>query len=61
MELLGVLSQFTVRIVSYTRTMIINGYSIAITFAGSFGRYLKTRPSGLVFKQLPRDLENVNA
>ena len=31
------------------------------TFAGSLSRYLNTRPSGLVFKQLPRDPANVNA
>ena len=39
----------------------IQGYFIAITFAGSPGRYLNTWPSGLVFKQLPRDPANVNA
>ena len=32
--------------VSYARTTIIHGYFIAITFAGSLGRYLNTRPSG---------------
>ena len=53
-------SQFTVGIVSYARTTIIYGHFIAITFAGSLGRYLNTRPSGLVFKQLPRDPANVN-
>ena len=55
------LSQYAVGIVSYARTTIIHGYYIAITFAGSLGRYLNTRPSGLVFKQLPRDSVNVNA
>ena len=54
-------SQFAVGIVSYARTTIIHGYFIAITFAGSLGRYLNTRPSGLVFKQLPRDPANVDA
>ena len=54
-------SQFAVEIVSYARTTIIHGYSIVMTFAGSLGRYLNTRPSGLVFKQLPRDPANVNA
>ena len=34
---------------------------IALTLAGSLGRYLNTRPDGLVFKQLPRDPANVNA
>ena len=57
----AILSQFSVRIVSYARTTIIYGYFIAITFAGFLGRYLNTRPSGLVFKQLPRDPANVNA
>ena len=37
------------------------GYFIEITFAGSLGRYSNTRPSGLVFKQLPRDPAIVNA
>ena len=54
-------SQFSVRIVIYARTSIIHGYFIAITFAGSLGRYLNTRPSSLMFKQLPRDPANVNA
>ena len=27
----------------------------------SLGRYLKTWPSGLVFKQIPRDLATLNA
>ena len=52
---------FAVGIVSYARTTIIHGYFIAITFAGSLGRYLNTRPSGLVCKQLARDPANVNA
>ena len=39
---------------------IIHDYFIAITFAGSLGRYLNTRPNGLVFKQLLRDPANVN-
>ena len=55
------LSQFAVGIVSYERITIIHGYFIAITFAGSLGRYLNTRPSGLVFKQISRDPTNVNA
>ena len=54
-------SQFAIGIVSYARTTIIHGYFIAITFAGSLRRYLNTRPSGLVFKQLPGDPANVNA
>ena len=54
-------SQFAAGIVSYARTTIIHGYFIAITFAGSLGRYLNAWPSGLVFKQLPRDPANVNA
>ena len=54
-------SQFAVGIVCYARTTISNGYFIALTFAGSLGRYLNTRPSGLAFKQLPRDPANVNA
>ena len=33
----------------------------ALTFAGSLGRSLNTRPSGLLFKQFPRDPANVNA
>ena len=41
-------SQFAVVIVCYARTTIIHGYFIAITFAGSLGRYLNARPSGLV-------------
>ena len=52
-------SQFATGIVSYAGTTIIHGYFIAITFAGSFGRYLNTLPSGLEFKQLPRDLEKL--
>ena len=52
-------SQFAVGIVSYARTTIIHIYFIAITFAGSLGRYLNTRPSGLVFKQLSRDPANI--
>ena len=40
---------------------IIHSYFIAITFDGPLGRYLNTRLSGLVFKQLPRDPANVNA
>ena len=54
-------SQFAVGLISYARTTVTHGYFIAITFAGSLGRYLNTRPSGLVFKQLPRDPANVNA
>ena len=61
MELWGVPSEFAVGIVSYARTTIIHDYFIAITFAGSLGRYLNTRPSGLMFKQLTRDPANVNA
>ena len=34
---------------------------IALLLAGSLGRCLKTRPNGLLFKQLPRELANVNA
>ena len=54
-------SQFAVGIISYARPTIINDYFIAITFAGSLGRYFNTRPSGLVVKQLSRDPANVNA
>ena len=54
-------SQLAFGIVSYARTTIIHGYFIAITFAGPLERYLNTRPSDLVFKQLPRDPANVNA
>ena len=54
-------SQYAVGIVSYAKTKIIHGYFIAITFAGSLGRYLNSRPSGLVFKPRPRDPANVNA
>ena len=46
--------------VSYTRTTIIYGYFIAITFAESLG-ILNTRPSDLEYKQLSRDPANVNA
>ena len=35
--------------------------SVQLTFAGSLGRRLNSRPCGLVFKQLPRDPANVNA
>ena len=52
-------SQLAVGIVSYARTTISLGYFIEITFAGSLGKYLNTRPSVLVFKQLPRDPANV--
>ena len=52
---------FTFGIVSYAGIMIIYGYFSTITFAGSLERYLNTIPSGLVFKQLPRDPANVNA
>ena len=55
------LSQFAVGIVSYVRTRIIRGFFITMTFAWSLGRYFNTRPSGFVFKQLPRDPANVNA
>ena len=54
-------SQFGIVIVSYARGTIIDGYFIAITFARSLGRYSKTQPSGLVFKELPRDRANVSA
>ena len=54
-------SQFAVGMISYARKTIIQGYFIVITFAGALGRYLNTRPSGPVFKQLPRDPANVNA
>ena len=54
-------SEFAVGIVSYTRTKIIHGYFIAITFARSLGRDLITRPNGLVYKKLPRNPANVNA
>ena len=33
----------------------------ALTFAGSRGSCLNTRPLGLVFKHLPRDPASVNA
>ena len=47
--------------VKYARITITHVCFIALTLAGSLGRYLNTRPSGLVFKQLPRDPANVNA
>ena len=59
MELCAFSSQFAVGIVNYARKTINHGYFIAITFAGSLGRYLNSRLSGLVFKQLPRDSANV--
>ena len=50
MELWGVFSQFAVGIVSYAITTVVHVYFIAVTFAGSRGRYLNTRHSGLAFK-----------
>ena len=47
--------------VKYARITITHVCFIALTLAGSLGRCLNTRPSGLVFKQLPRDPANVNA
>ena len=41
--------------------MITRVCSIAFKLAGSLGRCLNTQPIGLVFKQLPQDLTNVNA
>ena len=61
MELEPFSSKFVIGIVSYARITTIHGYFITITFAGFIGRYLNTQPSGLVFKQLPRDPANVNA
>ena len=37
-----------------------NMESIALTLAGSHGRFMNTRPDGLVFKQLPWDAANMN-
>ena len=36
-------------------------FFIAFTFVGSLGLCLNTPTYGLVFKQLPKDLANVNA
>ena len=47
--------------VKYARITITHVCFIALILAGSLGRCLSTRPMGLVFKQLPRDLANVNA
>ena len=47
--------------VKYARITITHGCFIALTLAWSLGRCLKTRPLGLVFKQLPQDPANVNA
>ena len=47
--------------VKYARITITHVCFIALTLAGSLGRCLNTRPSGLVFKQLPQDPANVNA
>ena len=47
--------------VKYARITITHVCFIALTLAWSLGRCLKTRPLGLVFKQLPRDPANVNA
>ena len=47
--------------VKYARIAITHVWIIALTFAGSLGRCLNTRPNGLLFKQLPRDPANVYA
>ena len=47
--------------VKYARIMITHVFFISLTLAGSLGRYLNNRPNGHVFKQLPRDMANVNA
>ena len=47
--------------VKYARITIKHVFFIALTLAGSLGQCLKTRPKGLVFKQLPRDPAHVNA
>ena len=47
--------------VKYARITITHVCFIALTLAVSLGRCLNTRPSGLVFKQLPRNPANVNA
>ena len=47
--------------VKYVRITITHVCFIALTLACSLGRCLSTRPIGLVFKQIPRDRENVNA
>ena len=47
--------------VKYARIKITYVCFIALTFAGSLGRFLITRPLGLVFKQHPRDPASVNA
>ena len=49
MELWAFSSQFAIGIVGYARTTITHDYFIAITFVGSLGRYLNTRPSSIVF------------
>ena len=45
----------------YPKITITHVYFIALICVGSLGRCLTTRPSGLVFKQLPWDPANVNA
>ena len=46
--------------VKYAWITITHVCFIVLTLARSPGRCLNTRPNGLVFKQLPRDPENVN-
>ena len=47
--------------VKYARITDTHVCFIALTPVRSLGRCFKTRPIGLVFKQLPQDLANVNA
>ena len=47
--------------VKYARKTITHVCFIALTLAGLLRRWLSTQPVGLVFKQLPPDLPNVNA
>ena len=47
--------------VKYARITVTHVCFIALTLAWSLGRFLNTRPNGLVFKQLPCDPTSVNA
>ena len=47
--------------VKYARITITHVCFVALTLAGSLRWCLNTQPDGLVFKQIPRDLANVNA
>ena len=53
--------QFMLKSGKNARIMIKHVCFMALSFAGSLGRCLNTRPDGLVFKQLPQEPANVNA